>query len=144
MLPNESPYIHNCFDKCTNFEKAPIPPEDLSYTKTKGLPYKIILKVGAPILITINDQKYKEDGIVNGARGYVDSFQFEENNDALKAIWVVFRDENVGKRMRNEKQNLRGNHITNDSRAVPIEVTKTRFEINHGNHKLVEHSFLSF
>ena len=72
-----------------------MPPQDLAYTKTKGLPSKIILKVGAPIIITVNDMKYKEDGIVNGARGYIDSFQFEEENGTLiKVIWVVFRDKN--------------------------------------------------
>ena len=39
--------------------------------------------MGAPIIITVNDIKYKEDGIVNGARGYIDSFQFEEENSSL-------------------------------------------------------------
>ena len=42
---------------------APSPPEDSTYTKTKGLPNKIFLKVGVPILITVYDFKYKEDGV---------------------------------------------------------------------------------
>ena len=119
-------------------QNAPIPPQDLPYTKAKGLPNKITLKIGAPIIITVNDMKYKEDGIVNGARGYVDSFQFEDDSCTnLKVIWIVFRDKNVGKRLKRDKQELRGNHKTNDSSAVPIELTKTRFEINNGNHKYV-------
>ena len=36
---------------------------------------------------------------------------------------------------------MKGNHETNDQDAVPIEVTKTRFEINHGNHKYVRSQF---
>ena len=36
---------------------------------------------------------------------------------------------------------MKGNHKTNNSSAVPIEVTKTRFEINHGNHKYVRTQF---
>ena len=39
LIPDEVQYIHDSSDKCTNFEKAPILPEDLSYTKTKGLPH---------------------------------------------------------------------------------------------------------
>ena len=100
LLPEEREYTHNCFDRCTNFQNAPIPSEELSYTKTKGLPNRIHLKVGAPILITVNDLKYKEDGIVNGARGHIDSFQFDEEGSNLKVIWVVFRDKNVGNKLR--------------------------------------------
>ena len=43
--------------------------------------------------------------------------------------------------MRCEKQELRGNHRTNDPNAVPIEVMKTRFEINQRNHKYVRTQF---
>ena len=90
----------------------------------------------------MNDLKYKEDGIVNGARGYVDSFQFDDDNDgSLKVIWIVFRDKTVGIRMRKEKFNLKGNHRTNNPDAVPIEVMKTRFEINNRNHKYVRTQF---
>ena len=142
LLPQEQEYIQESMDKCTNFENAPKPPQDLPDTKARGLPNKITLKEGAPIIITVNDKKYKEDGIVNGARGYVDSFQFEDGNETkLKIIWVVFRDKNIGNRMRREKLRLKGNHETNDQDAVPIEVTKTRIEINHGNHKYVRSPF---
>ena len=91
LLPNEEQYTHDCSDRCTNLQNAPIPPQDMAYTKAKGLPNQITLKVGAPIIITVNDMKYKEDGIVNGARGYVDSFQFEDESCInLKIIWIVF------------------------------------------------------
>ena len=103
LIPDELQYDHSCFDKCTNLENAPNPPQDMAYTAAKGLPGKITLMVDAPILITMNDLKYKEDGIVNGARDYVDSFQFDDDNDgSLKVIWIVFRDETVGKRLKME------------------------------------------
>ena len=93
-------------------------------------------------MITVNDIKYKEDGIVNGARGYIDSFQFDEDDSTkLKIVWAVFRDKNVGVRLRHDKRALNGKHVINDLSAVPIEVMKTRFEINHGNHKYVRTQF---
>ena len=61
LIPEEPTFIHQSLDRCTNLPNAPLPPEDITYTKTKGLPGKIILKIGAPILITVNDLKYKED-----------------------------------------------------------------------------------
>ena len=93
-------------------------------------------------MITVNDLKYKEDGVVNGARGHIDSFQMEENDSTtIKIIWVVFRDENVGKRLRLDKYDVKGSHKTTNPLAVPIEATKTRFELNHGNHKYVRKQF---
>ena len=135
LIPEEPSYSHQSSDRCTNLQSAPLPPEDITYTKTKGLPGKIILKVGAPILITVNDLKYKEDGIVNGARGYIDSLQMEDGDTSvIKVIWVVFRDKNIGRRLRRDKCDIKGSHKTQSPAAVPIVVTKTRFELNHGNH----------
>ena len=142
LIPEEPTLIHHSLNRCTNLPNAPLPPEDIMYTKTKGLPGKIVLKIGAPILITVNDLKYKEDGIVNDARGHIDSFQMKEGNNAvIKVIWVVFRDENVGRRLRRNKYNLKGSHKTNSPSAVPIELTKTRFDLDRGNHKYVRTQF---
>ena len=142
LLPNEQPVSNYCQDKCTNIVGGPLPPQNLNYTKTKGLPSELLLKVGAPILLTVNDVKYKEDGIVNGAKGYIDSFQYSESNpDKLTAIWVVFRDENVGKRLRMDTYDLRAAHKPIENKAVPIQLAKTRFEIDQGNHKYVRNQF---
>ena len=41
----------------------------------------------------MNDFEYKDDGICNRARGYIDSFQMEEgSNNKIKIVWVVFKD----------------------------------------------------
>ena len=142
LLPSEDIVSNYCKDKCTNIIDAPLPPENMNYTKARGLPFKLHLKVGAPILITVNDIKYKEDGIVNGAKGYIDSFQFNEDDpEKVKAIWVVFRDETVGRRLRMDKYELKAMHTPANEMAVPIELTKTRFEIDKGNHKYVRQQF---
>ena len=142
LLPHEETIRNTCKDKCTNIIDGPLPPEDLSYTKAKGLPFQLQLKVDAPILLTTNDVKYKDDGICNGTKGYIDSFQYDENNpDQLKAIWVVFRDPNVGRRLKMDKYQMGTCHKPNNKEAVPIELTKARFKINQGNHKYVRSQF---
>ena len=57
-------------------------------------------------MLTVNHTKakYREDGIVNSARGYVDSFQMDEDNGTeVKAIWVVFQNKDIGKKIREVK-----------------------------------------
>ena len=54
---------------------------------------------------------------------------------------MVFKDKNVGNRLRFEKRELKGVHQTTDPLAVPIEITKAQFEINHGNHKYTRTQF---
>ena len=60
-------------DRSTNLENAPEVSTNLSLTQTGGLEAKLIIKKDAPIIITSNhpQAKYKENGIVNGARGYI-------------------------------------------------------------------------
>ena len=55
LLPDEESITNICEDKCTNILDAPIPPSDMNYTKARGLPSRLQLKVGAPILITVNE-----------------------------------------------------------------------------------------
>ena len=40
-----------------------------------------------------------------------------------------------------KKKELKGRHQTTDPLAVPIEITKAQFEINHGNHKYTRTQF---
>ena len=78
--------------------------------KTGNLLSELNLKVGAPVVITTNHskQKYREDGIVNGARGYVQSIQTsKENSDKVEIIWVIFNKESIGKLYRFEHNYLR-------------------------------------
>ena len=51
------------------------------------------------MVITSNhpQSKFKEDGIVNGARGYVDSVQVSKTEpQKIDVIWVTFKEKNIG------------------------------------------------
>ena len=78
-------------DQSTNVPNAPTLSEKLPLTATGQLPTSIIFKEGAPVMITSNHpkQKYKNNGIVNGARGYIDSIQSKKDNPNIaEVIWV--------------------------------------------------------
>ena len=56
-------------------------------------------------MITSNHekQKYKNNGLVNGARGYIDSIQVnKENQEIAEVIWVKFADDKIGQLLRQE------------------------------------------
>ena len=79
-------------------------------SKTGNLPKTLRLKVGAPVVITTNHKKakYREDGIGNGARGYVSAIQVSaENPNLVENIWVVFKNEKIGRLYRFDHQKLR-------------------------------------
>ena len=71
---------------------------------------KTSIIIGAPVVITTNHskRKYKEDGIFNGARGYVQAIQTAKNDqDKVEIVWVVFNNENIGKLYRHDHSYLR-------------------------------------
>ena len=106
LLPYEATVILSATDRSTNISTPPQLTDDINYTNTGNLAKSLILKVGAPIILTVNHTKakYREDGIVNSARGYVDSFQMDVGNEnVVKAIWVVFQNKNIGKKTERRK-----------------------------------------
>ena len=133
LLPNEKQYDANATDRATNFKKHP----KTSKGKDEGqLSSNLILRKNAPVVITCNhsEAKYRDDGINNGARGYIDSIQpSKENPDIPEVIWVVFNDKSVGKRLRQDKWQLAKIHKPFDKLAVPIERQKRQFAPNSGN-----------
>ena len=69
--------------------------------KTGNLETELVLKIGAPVVITTNHAKqiYKEDGIMNGARGYVQAITVSKDDpEKVDLVWVVFNDfrESIG------------------------------------------------
>ena len=109
LLIGKKSYTSIALDRCTNLENPPEVPTSLSLTQTGGLEAMLTLKKDAPIVITSNhpQSKYKEDGIVNGARGYVDSIQVSKTDpEKIEVVWVVFREENVGKLLRYDLKKL--------------------------------------
>ena len=113
-------------------------------TQTGGLESKLVLKNEAPVVITSNhpQAKYKEDGVVNGARGYVDSIQISKADpEKVEVVWVVFKYKSIGKLLRYDYRNLRKIHKTSDDNAVPILRQKKAFTIQNGEVKFQRNQF---
>ena len=135
LIKNEKTHGIIAMDRCTNLENPPEVPSNLSITQTGGLEKSLTIRKNAPIVITSNHHisKYKEDGIVNGARGYIDSIQVsKENNNEVEVIWVVFKDKQVGRLLKYDFLHLNKLHKPNDKEAVPILKQKKNFTINKG------------
>ena len=135
LLPSNDEFFSLADDHCTNLEDPPPVPDKMSLTQTGGLEKLLTLKEDAPIVITCNHQKakYKEDGIVNGARGFIDSLQISKTDTRkIEVIWVVFKDSNVGKLVRFDYRKLKNDHRPRNVLAVPILRQKRTFSINNG------------
>ena len=130
-------YSCNSIDRVAN---VPMPPklsenEKSNLGKTGNLPTVLKLKVGAPVVVTSNHKKrkYKEDGIVNGARGYVQAIQTDiANPEKVNAVWVVFNDEKIGRRYRAENYHLRQNFNPGHPLAVAILPERKTFQTGRG------------
>ena len=125
-------------DKTTN-RKTHIPlPGTVSYSKTHGMMSNLIIRKGAPVMITLNDKttRYKEDGLVNGATGYIEYIQTSKaDDDLVEIIWVVFQNKDVGARCyKREKFSLRPRDVdlNIDDRAIPILPVKKAFDVTQG------------
>ena len=138
MLKGRKLYTSIALDRCTNLENPPQVSNKLSLTQTGSLEDKIFLKRDAPVVITCNHAKakYKEDGIVNGAKGFIDSLQVSKTDrEKVEVVWVVFNDQNVGKLLRYDYKHLRKLHQPIDENAVPILCQKKAFSIQNGEIK---------
>ena len=137
LLPDEKEFICNSVDRVTNLPGRKLPNRLKDNPgKTGNLQTELKLKVGAPVFITTNHskKKYKEDGIVNGARGFVQSIQVsKENSDKVEIIWIVFNKENVGRLYRFDHRHLRQQYNPGHESATPIMPERKNFKENFGN-----------
>ena len=143
LLSNKRTYFSNAVDKSTNNPLAPKISEKLPLTRTGQLPTKILFKEGAPVMITSNHSKskYKNNGIVNGAQGFIDSIQATvDEPDVAKVVWVRFTDDKIGQLLRMDSLSLLKNHTPNDPLAVPITKQKKAFQIR-GNTEYLRDQF---
>ena len=136
LIPNEKEYKCNSIDRVKNVPGLRKLPNKLKENpgRTGNLLSELNLKVGAPVVITTNHskQKYREDGIVNGARGYVDSIQVSKD-DPDQVIWVVFNNESIGKLYRFEHNYLKKEFHPAHDRATPILPQRKNFTVKFGN-----------
>ena len=98
LLPDEIEYRCNCIDRVTNLPVGSNIPEKLNNNpgKTGNLQSELILKVGAPVVITTNHskQKYRDDGIMNGARGFVQAVQISKTMGLIECLRCFLRGQN--------------------------------------------------
>ena len=140
LLPNERTYI-NLAEDDTNNPNAPKLSKNIPHTQTGQLEGKLTLKVGAPIMITSNHEqpRYKNNGIVNGSRGYVDSIQVSKDDPGtVEIVWVKFYDENTGALLRQDNKILLRTHTPNHQNAVPIRCQRKRFTYQNVNYNRIQ------
>ena len=138
LLPHNKEYTCNSTDQVTNLPGLGKLPEKLKDNpgKTGNLLTELTLKVGAPVVITTNHtkQKYREDGIVNGARGFVQSVQLSKvDPDKVEVVWVVFNKESMGKLYRFDHNHLRKEFNPGHEKATPILPQRKKFTVKFGN-----------
>ena len=85
-------------------------------------------------------QKYREDGICNGARGFVQSIQVsKQDNDRVEIIWIVLNRETAGRLYRFDHMKHRKDHNPGHELAIPIFPERKKFTI--GNVEYMRQAF---
>ena len=135
LLPNEREYSCNSIDRITNLPTGlRISEKDLENpNKTGNLPKTLKIKVNAPVVITSNHKKakYREDGIVKGARGYVQAVQVSKDDpEKVEIIWVVFNNDKIGRLYRFEHKHLRENFNPGHPLSTPILPERKTFSLS--------------
>jgi hypothetical protein len=121
LLPHEDEHVCLALDKITNANM--FTPEQVSFNEKNVMMKNLIIRNGAPVVITINHKtpRYKEDGITNGSRGFIDYIQ-TNSKGVVNIIWVIFNDKTIGrkcyKRENAKYRPAEGNYV--DDKALPI------------------------
>ena len=138
LLPTERSYTCHSIDRALNISDARGSLDrNIPYTETGALPGEIQIKVGAPVVITANhkQRKYKEDGLMNGARGFIEHIEVSESDPELVTIiWMVFNNRENGALYRAAPDHLklrRDQNLSHD--ATPILPVKKTFKLKSGN-----------
>ena len=66
LLPNQRTYVCDSIDHTLNLSEGVPLKKDLPYTQTGSLPGELHVKVGAPIMITVNPRKKRHKVIYRG------------------------------------------------------------------------------
>ena len=147
LLPDAREYSCNSINRVTNVPGSTLKlseNERSNLGKTGNLPTVLKVKVGAPVVVTCNHkkQKYKEDGIVNGARGFIQAVQTNpDDTEKVDALWVVFHDEKIGRRYRSENYHLRSDFDPGHHLATPILPERNTFSAGRGGIKFQRTNF---
>ena len=145
-MSHEKEYICDSIDRVTNLPSDSGVPKRLNLNpgRTGNIQHQLKLRIGAPIVVTSNHskRKYREDGITNGSRGYVQAIQCSKDNpDKVDIVWVVFHDESVGRRYRFEHNHLRKHFDPGHKFATPILPSRKTFKTDFGNVEFQRQNF---
>ena len=84
LHPNKKLYLCNSIDHIMNIRETVGLSKKLNGNpgKTGNLLCELKLKIGYPVVVTTNHpkSKYREDGIMNGARGFVQNVRVSKDN----------------------------------------------------------------
>ena len=143
LLPHEKTY--QCFsdDKVLSHSDARNVTENISQATTGYLPNSLEIKTEAPIVITTNHPKriYKEDGLCNGAKGYITHIQVsDEDEEQVEIIWIILNNKDFGKRYRFDHLKYRKN-LNLPEEAIPIFPIKKKYTIKQGNVEYLRNQF---
>jgi len=149
LLPDKREFVFLSKDKISDAKNYMPVPDTVSYEtgKKKGMVKNLIIREGAPVMLITNDKKtrYKEDGIVNGATGYIDYIQTAEgNSEIVDIIWVVFKNKDVGNKCyRRERRHSRPRYSDHwlDPAALPIFPVQKPVEVEQGNARYIRTQF---
>ena len=129
-------YTNFSDDNPTNLKNPPPLDPNLPLTQTGQLEQRVLFCQGAPVMMTSNHpvKRHKNNGLVNGARGYIDSIKASKDDpDVPEIIFVRFNDDITGQMFRRENIGLTQDHKPNDPLAVPIMRQKKKFNVRQGN-----------
>ena len=138
LLPNEKEYVCYSVDNVKNLPASKDLPTKINENpgRTGNLMKQLRIKVGSPVVITSNHskKKYREDGYMNGARGFIQSVTVSNDDpDNVEIIWVVFHDNSIGHRYRFDHRHLLKKFNPGHEFATPILPQRKSFTIKLGN-----------
>ena len=142
--PNQAIFTATARDLTLDFDRQVPIGDDIPYTQTGYIPKEISVKLKSPVMLTQNhtSRKFREDGISNGNRGFVDRIDFskkpgEENQ--ISVIWVEFYDKS-GLMYKEEMKHKRKLYNPNPY-AVPIIAISASFTLQKNRLKYKRNGF---
>ena len=144
LLPGVPSYVCNSIDRVTNLPGIPKLPRNFKHNpgKTANLETELILKEGAPVVLTSNNskQRFREDGLCNGARGFVQAIQVsKEDSNRVECVWIVLLKENAGRLYRFEHRHLRKDFNPGHELAIPIFPERKSFQV--GSYEYIRQNY---
>jgi hypothetical protein len=137
-MPNQSMFSSKAKDIALDSDKEANISADVPYTQTGYIPMSISVKKEAPVMLTQNhtNRHFREDGISNGNRGFVDRVDFSNKlgcESDISCIWVEFYDHS-GLKYKEEMKRKKNLYNPNPY-AIPIIPITASFTLEKNRRK---------